>query len=132
MRNSGNTAQRKSIRKIITYGLGIISLVAMFGISGVLNVDEDRTRLAEIKKEKEVSAVILEMGYPGEDPYASPGEEWELKEEEGSCFWYNPNTLARLVPVMNDKGESVRYWYYKASNGKCYRIDRDGVYTPEK
>ena len=100
-------------------------------ISSKLRSSNQEERLSGIKVEKEVSVLLTELGYPGDDPTVAPADGWEWQEDEDPQCWLNPETGGRMVPVLKEDG-TLDHWYYLSSHGKTYVIQEDGTYVPEE
>jgi hypothetical protein len=85
----------------------------------------------------EQDAFVSENGtkklkYPGDDPYASPGEDWEWRGPRDKGSWYNQNTRESMRSDLNHADPIGLHWDYKDENGIWYRLKPDGTLVPKK
>ena len=109
--NSNNPKYVGKKRKTspVPYFAVLAFLILAYLISSKLRSSNQEERLSGIKVEKEVSVLLTELGYPGDDPTVAPAGGWE---------WQEDGTLD--------------HWYYLSSHGKTYVIQEDGTYVPEE
>ena len=131
--NSNNPKYVGKKRKTspVPYFAVLAFLILAYLISSKLRSSNQEERLSGIKVEKEVSVLLTELGYPGDDPTVAPADGWEWQEDEDPQCWLNPETGGRMVPVLKEDGTLDR-WYYLSSHGKTYVIQEDGTYVPEE
>ena len=131
--NSNNPKYVGKKRKTspVPYFAVLAFLILAYLISSKLRSSNQEERLSGIKVEKEVSVLLTELGYPGDDPTVAPADGWEWQEDEDPQCWLNPATGGRMVPVLKEDG-TLDHWYYLSSHGKTYVIQEDGTYVPEE
>ena len=131
--NSNNPKYVGKKRKTspVPYFVVLAFLILAYLISSKLRSSNQEERLSGIKVEKEVSVLLTELGYPGDDPTVAPADGWEWQEDEDPQCWLNPETGGRMVPVLKEDG-TLDHWYYLNSHGKTYVIQEDGTYVPEE
>ena len=131
--NSNNPKYVGKKRKTspVPYFAVLAFLILVYLISSKLRSSNQEERLSGIKVEKEVSVLLTELGYPGDDPTVAPADGWEWQEDEDPQCWLNPETGGRMVPVLKEDG-TLDHWHYLSSHGKTYVIQEDGTYVPEE
>lgn len=131
--NSNNPKYVGKKRKTspVPYFAVLAFLILAYLISSKLRSSNQEERLSGIKVEKEVSVLLTELGYPGDDPTVAPADGWEWQEDEDPQCWLNPETGGRMVPVLKEDG-TLDHWYCLSSHGKTYVIQEDGTYVPEE
>ena len=131
--NSNNPKYVGKKRKTspVPYFAVLAFLILVYLISSKLRSSNQEERLSGIKVEKEVSVLLTELGYPGDDPTVAPADGWEWQEDEDPQCWLNPETGGRMVPVLKEDG-TLDHWSYLSSHGKTYVIQEDGTYVPEE
>lgn len=129
--NNPKCVGKKRKTSPVPYFAVLAFLILAYLISSKLRSSNQEERLSGIKVEKEVSVLLTELGYPGDDPTVAPADGWEWQEDEDPQCWLNPETGGRMVPVLNEDG-TLDHWYYLSSHGKTYVIQEDGTYVPEE
>ena len=104
--NSNNPKYVGKKRKTspVPYFAVLAFLLLVYLISSKLRSSNQEERLSDIKVEKEVSVLLTELGYPGDDPTVAPADGWEWQEDEDPQCWLNPETGGRMVPVLKEDG----------------------------
>lgn len=129
--NNPKYVGKKKKTSPVPYFAVLAFLILAYLISSKLRSSNQEERLSGIKVEKEVSVLLTELGYPGDDPTVAPADGWEWQEDEDPQCWLNPETGGRMVPVLKEDG-TLDHWYYLSSHGKTYVIQEDGTYVPEE